>query len=95
MAKAARKEAPIEAMSFEAAMAALETIVEQLENGDVDLEQSIALYERGAALRAHCEAKLREAELRVEQIVRDERGEAVALEPSPLQAAAEKSAEAG
>jgi exodeoxyribonuclease VII small subunit len=59
----------IAAMRFEAAMAALEQIVEQLENGRVDLEESIALYERGAALRAHCDKKLKSAVQRVEQIV--------------------------
>lgn len=71
-------------MSFEAAMAALEDIVGQLESGRVDLEQSIALYERGAKLRAHCDAKLREAEMRVDQIVKGERGEAAGTEPSAL-----------
>ena len=48
-------------LSFEAAMQELESVVTQLESGDVALEQSIALYQRGAALRAHCAAKLREA----------------------------------
>ena len=59
----------IESMSFEAALAELESIVGKLEKGDVELEQSIAIYERGAALKAHCEKKLREAELKVEKIV--------------------------
>ncbi len=58
----------IDAMTFEAAMAALEQVVGALEKGDVALEQSIALYERGAALKAHCAAKLREAEAKVELI---------------------------
>lgn len=55
-------------MSFEEAMAALEGVVSQLERGEVPLEQSIALYERGAALKAHCAAKLKDAEEKVEMI---------------------------
>jgi exodeoxyribonuclease VII small subunit len=65
----------IETMSFEAALAELEAIVQQLESGDVELEKSIAIYERGAALKAHCEKKLREAELKVEKIVLDDDGQ--------------------
>ena len=57
------------AMSFEQALAELEKIVAQMERGDVALEDSIALYQRGAALKAHCEAKLKDAQLKVEQIV--------------------------
>jgi exodeoxyribonuclease VII small subunit len=72
---------PIEAMSFEEAMAALEAIVDRLEGGDAPLEESIALYERGAALRAHCEARLKAAELRVEKIVAGANGEAAGLAP--------------
>lgn len=56
-------------MSFEKALGELERIVSQLESGEVELEQSIAIYERGAALRAHCEARLKDAELKVEKIV--------------------------
>jgi exodeoxyribonuclease VII small subunit len=59
--------APAE-MSFEAAMAELETIVRRLEGGDVSLEESVTLYERGQALRQQCEARLKAAELRVEQV---------------------------
>ncbi|MFA7432800.1 MAG: exodeoxyribonuclease VII small subunit [Gemmobacter sp.] len=55
-------------MTFEQAMAELESVVKSLESGEVALEQSIALYERGAALKAHCDAKLRAAEERVEMI---------------------------
>ncbi len=61
--------AEIESLSFEAALEELEGIVRQLEAGQVELEQSIAIYERGAALRAHCEAKLKAAELKVESLV--------------------------
>ncbi len=52
-------------MSFEDAMKELEAVVGQLERGDVALDASIALYERGAALKARCEAKLKEAEEKV------------------------------
>ncbi len=55
-------------MSFEDAMAALEGVVNQLDSGDVPLDQSIALYERGAELKKRCEAKLREAEEKVAKI---------------------------
>jgi exodeoxyribonuclease VII small subunit len=58
----------ISTMTFEVAMAELETVVRQLESGNVALEESIALYERGAKLKAHCDAKLRAAEERVEMI---------------------------
>lgn len=56
-------------LSFEKALAELESIVRKLEEGAVDLEESIALYERGAALKAHCEAKLKAAQERIEKIV--------------------------
>ena len=61
--------ADIAAMTFEAALAELEKIVGQLESGQAPLEQSIELYERGAALKAHCEKRLEAARLRVEKIV--------------------------
>jgi len=56
-------------MNFESALGELEAIVSQLERGEVDLEDSIALYERGQALKAHCEAKLKSAEGRLEKLV--------------------------
>jgi exodeoxyribonuclease VII small subunit len=59
----------VAALSFEQALSELERIVSQLERGDVPLEDSIRMYERGAAVKAHCEAKLRDAQLKVEQIV--------------------------
>lgn len=59
----------VEDLSFEAAVEELETIVSRLEQGEVDLEDSIALYERGMALKAHCEKKLKGAEMRLEKIV--------------------------
>ena len=65
---------PVDQMSFEEAMAELEQVVTQLERGDVALEASIGLYERGAQLRARCDAKLREAEEKVAQITLDAAG---------------------
>jgi exodeoxyribonuclease VII small subunit len=75
--------AEIAQMSFETALRELETIVAQLERGEVELEQSIAMYERGAALKAHCEARLKEAQLKVEKIVVDADG-AISAEPAEL-----------
>lgn len=59
----------IAALSFETALAELETIVQQLESGSVDLEKSIDMYARGSLLKAHCETKLKAAEARVEKLV--------------------------
>lgn len=70
-------------MSFEQALAELEGIVRDLEQGEIDLDQSIAAYERGARLRAHCEQKLRDAQLKVDKITQDAGG-AVGTEPSDL-----------
>lgn len=78
-----KKPADISNLSFEAALKELEGIVDKLERGDVELEQSIAIYERGAALKAHCEAKLKSAELKVEQIVQSADG-SVSTEPAKL-----------
>lgn len=64
----------VEKMSFEDAIKELETVVGQLERGDVALDESIALYERGAALKARCEAKLKEAEEKVAKITLGEGG---------------------
>lgn len=59
----------LDAMSFEDALGELERIVATLEKGQAPLEESIALYERGTALKAHCEAKLKAAQARIEKIV--------------------------
>ncbi|MFT6075464.1 MAG: exodeoxyribonuclease VII small subunit [Yoonia sp.] len=64
----------VKKMSFEDAIKELETVVGQLERGDVALDESIALYERGAALKARCEAKLKEAEEKVAKITLGEGG---------------------
>ncbi|ABD53007.1 exodeoxyribonuclease VII small subunit [Jannaschia sp. CCS1] len=66
---------PIDEMSFEDAIRELEQVVTQLDRGDVALEDSIKLYERGAALKARCEAKLKEAEEKVAQITLDANGQ--------------------
>ena len=60
---------PIKDMSFEDALLELEGIVTKLERGDAKLEESISIYERGAALKAHCDAKLKAAKLKVDKIV--------------------------
>ena len=79
-----KKETPVAEMSFEAAMAELEAVVTQLDRGEVPLDQSIALYERGAALKAHCEAKLKEAEEKVEQLVLGADGAPTGVQPVDL-----------
>ena len=61
--------ADIQSMSFEKAMAELESLVRRLEEGRLTLEEAIHSYERGTALRSHCEAKLRAAKLKVEQVL--------------------------
>ena len=68
-------------LSFEAALEELEHIVAELESGKAELERSIQVYERGALLKAHCEAKLRQAQLRVEKIVVGPSG-AAGVEPA-------------
>ena len=72
---------PVSEMTFEEAMSALEQVVNQLERGEVALEESIALYERGAALKAHCAAKLAAAEQKVEMI-RAQEGRATGTTPA-------------
>jgi len=66
--------APVETLSFEAALRELESIVGRLEQGEVDLEDSIALYERGQQLKSHCEQKLKAAESRLEKIAHGTNG---------------------
>lgn len=69
-------------MTFEQAIAELEKVVNQLDRGDVPLEESIRLYERGAALKARCETKLKEAEEKVEQITLDADGRPTGTRPA-------------
>ncbi len=88
----AAEDTPVERLSFEDALAELERVVSELEDGKVPLEASIELYQRGAALKGRCEALLRDAELKVSRIVAGEGGE-VALAEEPAPAAAEPSRE--
>lgn len=69
--------ADIKDLSFEDALRELETIVEKLERGDAPLEESITIYQRGAALKAHCEGQLKAAQMKVEKIVLADSGEAM------------------
>lgn len=72
---------PVADLSFEQALRALEDIVSRLERGDVPLEESISLYERGAALKKQCEARLNAAQMRVEAIRLSESGTPAGTEP--------------
>ncbi|MEM7440662.1 MAG: exodeoxyribonuclease VII small subunit [Pseudomonadota bacterium] len=72
---------PVAEMSFEQAMAELEHVVTQLDSSQVPLEDSIKLYDRGAALKAHCEVKLKEAEEKVAQITLNSDGEPTGTKP--------------
>lgn len=69
-------------LSFEDALSRLEAIVSRLETGAAPLEESIDLYEEGARLKAHCEARLKAAQLRVEKIVVGADGSAKGVEPA-------------
>lgn len=68
-------------LSFEDALAELEGIVQRLEQGKTSLDDAIAAYERGAALKRHCEAKLREAREKVERITLNAAGEPTGTAP--------------
>ena len=74
-------DAKISEMTFEIALGELERIVDQLEGGNVPLEKSIAIYERGQALKAHCEALLKQAEARIEKITLGPDGAPTGTEP--------------
>ena len=74
----------IEKLSFEDALQALEEIVKGLESGDVKLDQAIDSYARGAALKRHCESKLREAQAKIEKISLDANGTPL-TEPANLE----------
>ena len=73
--------AGIAALSFEDALKALEDVVRKLESGEAPLDQSIALYARGDALRKHCQTRLDAAQARIEAIVADREGNAVGTRP--------------
>ena len=68
-------------LSFEQALVALEEVVQQLESGSVPLDQSITLYERGEKLRKLCQARLDDAQARIEKIVTDANGAASSTVP--------------
>ena len=75
--------AEIAAMSFEQALSELQELVKRLEKGDAKLDDAIKSYERGALLKQHCEAKLREAQMKVEKIVLGGNG-SVGTQPADL-----------
>ena len=68
-------------LSFERAIEELESIVRRLEDGKVPLEESVAIYERGEALKRRCEELLRQAEARVDKITLDASGKPAGTEP--------------
>ena len=76
-------QADIATLSFEKALAELEQIVRSLEGGNVPLEESIAIYARGEALKSHCDKLLRVAEAKVDKIRLDAGGKPVGFEPLP------------
>ena len=78
-------QADVKKLSFERAIEELELIVKRLEEGRVPLEESIAIYERGEALKRRCEELLRQAEARVEKITTDASGHASNVEPLDVQ----------
>lgn len=71
----------IAALSFEDALRALEDIVRKLESGEVPLDATMDLYERGEKLRKHCQARLDAAQLRIEKIVAGPDGQAASIQP--------------
>jgi exodeoxyribonuclease VII small subunit len=75
------KHTDVREMSFERALKELESIVERLEKGAVELEESIAIYERGVALREHCDGLLRQAEAKVERLTLGPNGTPTGAEP--------------
>ena len=78
-------QADIKKLTFERAMEELETIVKRLEDGKVPLEESVAIYERGEALKRRCEELLRQAEARVDEITTGANGEVTGTEPLDVQ----------
>lgn len=71
----------ISQMSFEQALKEFEAVVGRLDSGEVPLEEMIALYDRGAALKAHCDAKLRDAEEKIAKITTDAQGNPTGTAP--------------
>jgi exodeoxyribonuclease VII small subunit len=81
MNKPAAKHLDIKDMSFEKALKELEGIVGRLERGDVELEESITIYERGEVLRDHCDRLLKQAEAKVEKLTFNASGEPTGTQP--------------
>lgn len=81
MLRAMEQPADIAALNFEDALRALEEVVRKLESGEVPLDDSITLYERGEALRKHCQARLDAAQARIERIVAGPGGNAIGTQP--------------
>jgi exodeoxyribonuclease VII small subunit len=81
MMTGASEKIEVSSLSFEQAVAELETFVARLERGDVALDQSIEIYERGEALKKHCETLLNAAEARIEKIRLDRNGKPAGTEP--------------
>jgi exodeoxyribonuclease VII small subunit len=81
MTEPANTNADVKKLTFEKALAELEQIVQKLERGDVALEESVTIYERGEALKRRCEELLRQAEARVEKITLDAAGKPAGTEP--------------
>ncbi|SFL78779.1 Exodeoxyribonuclease VII small subunit [Bradyrhizobium sp. NFR13] len=77
--------ADVKKLTFETAIEELESIVKRLEDGKVPLEESVAIYERGEALKRRCDELLRQAEARVDKITTDSTGKAVGTEPLDVQ----------
>ena len=80
-AKSAAKHADIKEMSFERALKELEDIVQRLEQGKVELEESITIYERGEQLKDHCDRLLKQAEAKVERLTLSGAGQPTGTEP--------------
>lgn len=78
-----KSKSDVQKMSFEEALDELETIVRELESGKTKLDTAIEAYERGAALKAHCDAKLREAQAKIDRISREADG-TLSSEPANL-----------
>jgi exodeoxyribonuclease VII small subunit len=78
-------QADVKKLTFERAIEELESIVKRLEDGKVPLEESVAIYERGEALKRRCEELLRQAEARVDKITTDASGKVTGTEPLDVQ----------
>jgi exodeoxyribonuclease VII small subunit len=81
MERSLAEQSDIESMSFEAALAELEQIVRSLEQGQAPLDESIELYKRGDRLKRHCEARLKDAQARIEKIALDPDGQPTGVMP--------------